>query len=178
MNSALQTSRPNIVLIGLSGSGKSTVARCLAEQLGWSSTDIDALIEAQEGCPITEIFATRGEAEFRQIESNAVSSVMTGERQVIATGGGAILLEANRNALWGGGFVVYLQTSPDTLVARLVANGADDRPLLQGDLRERLASLLEARSGYYEQAHLVVSTDGATPQAIAEIIAQAYEHAN
>jgi shikimate kinase len=146
--------------------------------LGWSSIDTDALIEADAGCAITEIFATRGEAEFREIEAKAISSAMIGQRQVIATGGGAILLEANRKVLWGQGFVVYLQTSPDVLISRLVANGAGDRPLLQGDLRARLASLLEARSGYYEQAHLVISTDGATPEAVAEMIAQAHEHAN
>ena len=171
-------SAPNIVLIGLSGSGKSTIARHVALRLGWSSIDTDAVIESEAGCAITEIFATRGEDAFRHIEARAISGAMRGERQVVATGGGAILLKANRDLIWERGFVVYLQTSPETLVERLVKNGADDRPLLQGNLRDRLASLLDARSGYYEQAHAVISTDGASPEAIAEMIVQAYEHSN
>jgi shikimate kinase len=146
--------------------------------LGWLSVDTDHVIETDAGCAITQIFETRGEAEFRQVESRVISKVMQGEHQVVATGGGAILLESNRDLLWRRGFVVYLQTSFDALVARLRAGGADDRPLLQGDVRDRLASLLAARSRYYEQAHVVVSTDGATPEAVAEMIAKAYEHPN
>jgi shikimate kinase len=140
--------------------------------------DTDALIEIDVGIPISEIFASRGEAEFRNLEARAVSRAMRADHQVIATGGGAILLEANRDELWGRGFVVYLQTSPDALVSRLMSHGADERPLLQGDLRDRLASLLEARSRYYEQAHAVISTDSATPEAVAEMIVEAYEHSN
>ena len=171
-------SHPNIVLIGLSGSGKSTVARRLAERLGWSSIDTDLLIEAEAGCAITEIFATQGEDAFRRVEADVISRAVSGDHQVIATGGGAILLQENRALLWRRGFVVYLQTSPDTLVARLAAHGADDRPLLRGNLQNQLASLLSARSSYYEQAHAVISTDGATPEAVVETIVQAYEHAN
>jgi shikimate kinase len=107
-----------------------------------------------------------------------VSLVMRSDHQVVSTGGGAILLEENRDQLWGRGFVVYLRASSDALVSRLVRHGADDRPLLQGDPRAQLASLLEARSRYYEQAHAVISTDGATPEAVAEMIVQAYEHSN
>jgi shikimate kinase len=134
------------------------------------------MIEAEMGATIMDIFASQGEAAFRRLESETVVSAMSGTHQVIATGGGAILLERNRVELWGRGFVVYLQTSPETLADRLSLHGATDRPLLKGDLRRRLASLLEARSHYYEQAHAMISTDDASPEAIAERIANAFEH--
>ena len=133
------------------------------------------MIEAEMGATITDIFGSQGEAAFRRLESQTVVSAMSGTQQVIATGGGAILLQRNREELWGRGFVVYLRTSPETLADRLSLHGATDRPLLKGDLRHRLASLLEARAHYYEQAHAVIPTDNASPEAIAERIANAYE---
>jgi len=169
---------PNIVLIGLSGCGKSTVASCLAGLLGWTSIDTDVLIESKTRCAITEFFANFGEDEFRRVEADIVGQVMRGEKQVVATGGGAILLTANREELWERGFVVYLRTTPDALVARLTNQGADERPLLQGDVRDRLTSLLQARSKYYEQAHAVIDTDRASPDTVAEMIVKAYEHSS
>ncbi|MFN0071710.1 MAG: shikimate kinase [Chloroflexota bacterium] len=165
---------PNIVLIGLSGSGKSTVAQHLARCLGWKPIDLDSQIENAERAPITEIFARRGEAEFRRIESESIATAMNGEHQVIATGGGAILLDENRERLWARGFVVYLRSSAETLVSRLTEQGSDERPLLRGDLQQRLASLLESRCRYYEEAHAVIDTDGMSPADLAERIVGAY----
>jgi shikimate kinase len=136
------------------------------------------LIESKSRCTITDFFANFGEDEFRRVEADVVSQAMRGEKQVVATGGGAILLSANRQELWERGFVVYLMTTPEALVARLTNQGADQRPLLQGDLRDRLTSLLQDRSEYYEQAHVVIATDGALPETVAEMILKAYEHSS
>lgn len=169
--------QPNIVLIGLSGSGKSTTSRLIAARLGWGLVDTDSEIERDEGLPITAIFATRGEPAFRAIEAQAIARAMGSERSVIATGGGAVLLPENRAALWARGFVAYLRGTPVHLAERLRTQGADDRPLVAGDIEQRLQSLLDARSQYYEQAHAIIDTDGLTPDAVAEQVVSAYEQA-
>ncbi|MFM9115953.1 MAG: shikimate kinase, partial [Planctomycetota bacterium] len=98
----------NLFLIGYRGTGKSTVARLLAERLSWQAVDADEVLEAQAGRSIQAIFQTAGETTFRDLESQVVAQLAQGERQVVALGGGAVLREQNRVALAGRGVVLWL----------------------------------------------------------------------
>ena len=109
----------NIILTGMMGSGKSTIGQMLAERLDWLSVDTDSLISLAVEKEITEIFATKGEAYFRQLEKEALLAAVKGERKVIATGGGAVLDQENRKAMSENGRVIYLRTSIEELFERL-----------------------------------------------------------
>ena len=161
-----------IVLIGLSGSGKSAVARALAGQLGWQVADSDALIEREQGRSVPEIFAREGEASFRALEREVTARVAAMERVVISTGGGAPLSAENRRVLWDSAFVVRLQARPETLLGRIRAG---TRPLLDGqDPLERMRSLALQRASVYELADWTVSTDDLSPSEIAGEILHAF----
>lgn len=164
----------NVVLVGLSGSGKTTVGRLLARRLGWRFVDTDQQIQQRTGQTVQEIFRVQGEPAFRAIESAVVAEVCQGARQVIATGGGAVVAEANRQQLLDGNLVVYLASAPDVLAARLSRSlSREPRPLLQDrDLVERLAELAAQREPHYRCAHHVVSTDQRTPREVVDVIAE------
>ena len=163
-----------MVLVGLSGSGKSTVARLLARRLGWRAVDTDQLIQHQEGMTVQEIFRVRGEPAFRVLESETIADVCRRSRQVIATGGGSFVADANRIHLLNGNLVVYLESRPETLAGRLSRSlGREPRPLLEsGDLVERLAELGRQRDQQYRSAHHVVETDQRTPREVVDVIAE------
>jgi shikimate kinase len=160
--------------VGLSGSGKSTVARLLARRLGWRFVDTDQAIQELSGMTVQEIFRTRGEPAFRTLESETIAEVCRRSRQVIATGGGAFVSNSNRAVLLNGNLVVYLESQPETLAERLSRNlGREPRPLLEsGDLVERLAELGRQREGQYRTAHHVVDTDQRTPREVVDVIAE------
>ena len=164
----------NVVLVGLSGSGKSTVARLLARRLGWRAVDTDQLIQRQEGMTVQELFRVRGEPAFRALEAETIAEVCRRSRQVIATGGGSFVADANRGHLLNGNLVVYLESRPETLAARLSRNlGREPRPLLEsGDLVDRLAELGRQRDQQYRSAHHVVETDQRTPREVVDVIAE------
>src|SRR6187402_168762 len=109
----------HIILVGPMGSGKSTLGRGLATRLGLAFVDVDARIEAGAGHDIPSIFASEGEAGFRERETLALAEALAGESAVIATGGGAVLAGANRTAMREAGHVVYLQVDAVTQLARL-----------------------------------------------------------
>jgi len=173
----------NIFLIGLSGSGKSTVGRIVAERLGKSLLDSDALVEEACGKRIPEIFAQHGEKHFRVCEMNVLAQVASTEQTaVIATGGGIVAHPENRALMRARGVVVYLSVDPATALQRLrtqQARATEDgispevRPLLSGpDPLANLQNLLNTRSEWYEDAHFTCSTDGKSPEQVAyEIIA-------
>jgi len=164
----------NIVLVGLSGSGKSTVARLLARRLGWRFVDTDQAIQREAGMSVQEIFRVQGEPAFRQYEADAVVDACRRSRQVIATGGGAVVAEVNRAHLLDGNLVIYLESSPETLAARLSRNiGREPRPLLEdADLVSRLAELGRQREQHYRCAHHIVQTDQRTPREVVDVIAE------
>ena len=164
----------NVVLVGLSGSGKSTVARLLARRLGWKFVDTDQTIQRLSGMTVQEIFRTRGEPAFRTLESETIAEACRRSRQVIATGGGAFVSDVNRAVLFNGNLVVYLESRPETLAGRLSQNlGREPRPLLErGDLVERLAELGRQREQQYRTAHHVVDTDLRTPREVVDVIAE------
>jgi shikimate kinase len=147
-----------LALVGLPGSGKSTVGRQLARRLQLPFTDSDQAIEQRLGCSIREFFEREGEAPFRDIEESVIRELSQAEPGVLATGGGAVLRAANREQLRCGGHVVYLRTTPEEVFRRLRHDR--NRPLLQvDDPLERLHRLYEERDPLYrETAHFIVET--------------------
>src|SRR5690606_15532127 len=165
----------NLILVGFMGTGKSTVGRLLAERLGWTFTDSDTRIEEEQGATIAALFERDGEPRFREIESDTLLRLLADERQVVATGGGAVLAERNRIGMLEGGYVVALTASKETIIARV--SGDTARPLLMGDLEERVSTLMETRKYAYDFADLKLDTTGLTPDQIAGRILQAREEA-
>jgi shikimate kinase len=155
-----------IILIGLPGSGKSTVGRQLARKLSASFMDSDQLIEQRLGCSIREYFEREGEDAFRDVEEEVLARAVAdhgdasqaGGAVVLATGGGAVLRPNNRRLLHGAGRVVYLRSAPEDLYRRLRHDR--NRPLLQvGDPQQRLRDLYNLRDPLYrETAHFQVET--------------------
>ncbi len=167
-----------IFLVGLSGSGKSTVASLVAERLGWDTLDTDRQVEAISGRSIPEIFSTEGEDAFRELERAALTEAADRDRLVIATGGGAILTSEGRRSI-AGGFVVWLSSSPGTSAARLTADPATEgRPLLSGDAEGRLASLLNSRRRYYELADAAIDVESLNPEQVADEVVALWNDAH
>src|SRR5262249_55941383 len=148
-----------IALVGLSGTGKSSVAPVLARRLGLGFVDVDREVEASAGASAGEVFADRGEDAFRDLEAAALTDAGDAGPSVIATGGGAVLRPANR-ALLGRCRVVWLTAAPDVLVERL-ARSPQARPLLADDPGSALRRLAGERDPLYrEVADLVVDVEG------------------
>lgn len=160
-----------IFLTGLSGGGKSTVGRLVAERLGWAFLDTDVLVEDAAGRSVAAIFRDDGEAAFRALEAEALERAAHADRAVVATGGGAPAHAAGRRAL-AGGFSVWLAVSPAVAAERLARQEGDEpRPLLEGDPAARLAALLRARRAAYARADASIDVDGLTPEeACAEVL--------
>lgn len=159
-----------ISLVGLPGSGKSSVGRQLAKRLGVGFTDSDAVIEERIGEPIRSFFEREGEPRFRDIEQQVIAELCAGAQGVLATGGGAVLREANRRALREHGTVVYLRASADELHRRLRHD--TQRPLLQvADPRARLRALYAERDPLYrETAHFLIETGRPSLQTLVGMI--------
>jgi len=145
-----------ISLVGLPGSGKSTVGRQLARRLQLSFIDSDHEIEQRIGCSIREYFEREGEARFRDMEQEVIDALSQGGPGVLATGGGAVLRPANRQALHSRCQVVYLKSSPEELFRRLRHDVS--RPLLQvEDPLRRLRDLFTLRDPLYQEtAHVTI----------------------
>lgn len=166
----------NLVLIGLRGTGKTSVAAILAERLGWNWFDADALVEQRAGKSIKQIFADAGETAFRDLETQVVRELAAGERAVLALGGGAVVREANRAALAGRGKLVWLTASPETLWQRIQGDAlsASRRPDLSatGGINEIIATLDARRAIYRACADLEVDTERKTPAEVADAIVE------
>jgi shikimate kinase len=163
--------RPRVVLIGPMGAGKTTVGEILAHRWGVDVRDTDSDIEATRGRPIAEIFIDEGEAAFRELERQAVQAALGGHSGVLSLGGGAILSAATRSEL-AGHRVVFLDVSLSD-AAKRVGLGTT-RPLLLGNVRGQLKTLLDARRPLYEEVALArVLTDGLDVEAVADQVEQA-----
>ncbi|HEY2800661.1 MAG TPA: shikimate kinase [Chthoniobacterales bacterium] len=160
----------SIVLIGFMGSGKSSVGRLLARQLGWPRWDTDEMVAAELGRSIPQIFAEWGEARFREAESEVLRKLDAKESAIIVTGGGIVLRPKNVARLRELGTVVWLRADLETLRERL--SRRKNRPLLQTpDPAATIAKLLEEREKYYEEAaDFAVETDGRDHRAVAEAV--------
>jgi shikimate kinase len=162
-----------LTLVGMPGSGKSTVGRQLSRRLQLPFFDSDHLIEQRLGCSIREYFAREGEAAFRDIEEQVLAELADGATAVVATGGGAVLREANRQRLRAAGQVIYLRSTPEELYRRVRHDTA--RPLLQvADPLARLRDMYAQRDPLYrEAAHFVVETGRpSVPRLVNMIVSQ------
>lgn len=158
----------SIVLTGPMGSGKTSVGRLLAQQLGWAFIDLDALIVEQAGKSINAIFAEEGEPAFRVLEQQQLVNLVGRERVVLSTGGGAVIDPENRRLMRLIGPVVNLTASLELLAARLAA--CNDRPLLQGEEAERVARLerlLQEREQCYADSDIRIDTVGKSVEDVA-----------
>jgi shikimate kinase len=158
--------KPNIILTGFMATGKSSVGKALAARLGYAFVDLDALIEAEAGMPIAQIFATQGEERFRALESRMVEQVASRDASIIATGGGAIVNPRNLEALKRSGVVIALSARPEAILAR-VGTGVDRPMLWGGKPLERIRLLLAERAPAYAKADLTVDT---TEQSIEQVV--------
>ncbi|WP_346840222.1 shikimate kinase [Microbulbifer sp. SAOS-129_SWC] len=163
----------SIFLVGPMGAGKSTIGKLLAAELQLPFADSDKVLEERTGADIPWIFDVEGEAGFRRRESDVLEDLCRSPAQVVATGGGIVLLEENRRLLKeSSGLVVYLQASVEQLVERTAKN--TNRPLLNvADPRARIVEILNARDPLYrEVADLVCDTDHCTPRQAALLVAE------
>jgi shikimate kinase len=162
---------PRIVLVGYRGTGKTTVAQKLAQRLDWAWVDGDDALETAAGKSIREIFASDGEPAFRELESALLGPLLRRTLTVIATGGGVVLREENRQQLLEAGPIVWLTASVETLVERLHGDATtrERRPSLTGlPDADEIASLLLVREPLYRSvATLIVDTEDKTPDEIA-----------
>ena len=165
----------NIILIGPMGSGKTTVGKQLAKRTRMDFIDSDHLIEDRCGVSISTIFDIEGEEGFRKRETKMLQELCDRTNMVLATGGGAITSEENRILVRKSGYVVYLQTSIKTQIAR--TQKTRNRPLLENvDAQEKLTKLMEERGKLYEQeADLVVKSGERVVSKVVEEILQAVD---
>lgn len=162
----------NLILAGFMGSGKTTVGRILARNLGWVFLDTDHEIEARAGLSIPEIFETRGEAVFRDLESELARELKHLRHHVVATGGGFMVRPENREAAAEAGPIVLLMATPEQIWHRV--RRSSHRPLLQtADPEGRIRDLLKQREDAYASIPLRVETGGKTPYSIAEAVLKA-----
>jgi len=169
----------NLILIGYRATGKTTLGRLLAERLGWEWADADVEIEHRAGKSIARIFADDGEPAFRDLEAAVIAELCRRQRLVLATGGGAPLREESRRAMRQSGSVVWLVARPETILKRMSADQttAGRRPnLTDRNPLEEIIHLLERREAIYrESAHLVVDTEGKSPERLVGEILQRLE---
>jgi shikimate kinase len=157
----------HVALIGMMGSGKTTVGRLLANQLDREVIDLDARLVATHSMPISDMFSQNGEPWFRDAESLMLQETLAvSPGQVISVGGGAVVRLANRELLRATSIVVWLRADPETLILR---NGTGvGRPMLAGDVSERVRSLVvERESAYRGASHIVIDVDDlSAPQTV------------
>ncbi len=161
---------PGIYITGFIGCGKTTVGRKVAERLGWDFVDLDRDIEEHEHDTVANIFATRGEAEFRRIENEAIKrwlkKIECGIPTVVALGGGTFVQPANYELLGDNGISVWLDCSFDVVEARIAEN--DDRPLLRD--KEAFRKLYNERRVQYGRADFRVDGNVDSEEAAGAIV--------
>lgn len=161
-----------IVLTGFMGSGKSTVGPIVARRLGWRFVDVDDVIVAESGMPISQFFAEHGEPAFRNVERAVIARLAAEDALVLALGGGAIEDETTRGLLLGstGTLLVHLEVTLETTLVR--CGGTDrTRPVLAD--RANLAARYERRLPLYRMAHVSIGADQRTASEVAEAVLRA-----
>ncbi|MDO7905291.1 shikimate kinase [Paenibacillus sp. JX-17] len=163
---------PNLILVGMMGTGKSTVSRILAQELGYHLIDMDEEIERLEGRSIADIFTQHGEEYFREAEAAALRSICSAKGQVISTGGGSVLRSVNCDLMLSSGLVVALTAVPEVIIERV--SGNPDRPLLAGGVEDRVRRIMEERRDAYKFAHVEVDTSHLSAAEVASMILAHY----
>jgi shikimate kinase len=152
----------NLVLVGFSCSGKTTLGRNVARRLRMPFIDTDRFIEDMAGRGVPQIFREDGEAAFRVLEREAISRIMAERNQVVSTGGGSFIDPENREKLRTGNLVIHLEVRPETVVDRLRnSKSGRPRPLLDSpDPLGRVMKLMADRREAYSAAHVTIGVDG------------------
>lgn len=169
--------KKTVVMIGLMGCGKSSVGKRLAKKMNVVFKDVDHVIEENEGSSVVEIFQSKGEDYFRQIEEKTVKDLVAAEEPIVlATGGGSYLIDEIRSVINANCTTVWIKADLDILAERVARK--DTRPLLLGnDRREVLKELMEKRYPVYEQADIIVETaTGPHNKVVGQIINKLNEH--
>lgn len=152
------------VLLGFMGAGKSTIARGLDPDY----LDMDALIEKRLGMSIAEFFAEKGEAAFRQIESEVLAELLQRD-QVVSTGGGVVISQRNRDLLKTNSDNIYLKADFETLYQRISTDKDNQRPLFLNNSKEELAAIFQERQAWYEEvASRILDVTELSPEEIIE----------
>ncbi len=164
----MKTLQKHIFLIGFMGVGKTSTSRELSRMLEAVEIDTDAMIVAQEGKSINEIFAEQGEEYFRQAETAFLDSLQSRKPCIVSCGGGMVMREGNVKAMKAQGTICLLTATPETIYAHV--KDSTDRPLLNGHMNvSYIAELMQARDPKYRAAaDVVIETDGCTPKQVAE----------
>jgi shikimate kinase len=167
--------KPNLVLSGFMGTGKSTIGRILAQRLNMQFADTDTQIESEAGMTVSEIFRVHGESAFREMEHDMCERLSNCHNYVIATGGGALLNPASRAALERTGVLILLTCDQQTLLQRLQESARrGERPLLRHDLEDAIASIMQQREPAYSTISLKVDTTQLTPEQAADAALELY----
>lgn len=151
----------NIFLLGMPSSGKSTLGRTLAREIGYEFVDMDKRIEIRELLTIAEIFNLKGEAYFRTVESELLRSLPQNTGLVVSTGGGVPCFHDNMAYIKENGVSIFLDVPPKILADRILHTRKNDRPLLSTEKPDELLNTLEKkianRRSYYEQADVTIA---------------------
>lgn len=162
---------PGIYLAGFMGSGKSTVGRMLAEELGWRFADLDADIESRQRASISDLFAQRGEAEFRRIETEAlrwrIADIRRGQPLVLALGGGAFTIDENVELMNENGITIWIDTPLEVMKQRVA--GHDHRPLARDPARFE-ALYYSRRESYAKAQYRIDVPEGSSRSALRSIL--------
>ncbi len=157
-----------LALIGFMGSGKSVVGALVAYRASAPFYDLDFMVESEAGMAISEIFASRGEAAFRALESKLLPEALR-DRGVVALGGGTALNDENWRVIRERAKTVYLALPFDSIWERI--SGSDQRPLVSGRLRDEVKALFDSRRARYEEATHVVDADRSPDDVAADVLA-------
>ena len=165
-----------IYLIGLPGSGKSTIGKTLAQKLKYAYFDMDDAICAREQKTIEEIFADKGENYFRELEHEILHETFDLKNTIISTGGGVPCFFDNINEMKRNGLTIFINPTIDELANRLGGQGGANRPMLKGKSHKQVLDFIETkyreRAPYYEQAKLIFSSNKLKPQDILDRLKQ------
>jgi len=164
----------NLVLVGMMGSGKSTIGRIIARKLQYDFIDIDNEIEKIEGKTISEIFIKKGEEYFRELEEKVVLYELNSKIKVISLGGGSFINKKIRNNIKKDHFSVWLKWNYDTLIERITKN--DKRPLVKKLSKKNLINMIKDRSVIYSEANIKIECENLSKKEIVNIILKAYEN--
>jgi shikimate kinase len=145
----------NIILVGMTCAGKSTVGKCISELMNYELIDTDDMLDKKQGMSIDNIFRSKGEEYFRNIEKELVSDLVNCENTVISTGGGLPIYNNNMNALNDIGITVFLNANIDVIINRVSL--INDRPLLKNNGRETLLKMRKDRIIFYEKADITIN---------------------